>query len=168
MVVPLTSLLSDEDAVQIQSQVMRFLRQQRASEPDELAQETLFRILNKMGAGLVIRNPIAYAKQVAQHVLQEDRRSRDRHTPLDFDILAPGQPASDGELLKCLESCQRRSLSRGERKLLRTFEEADAKTRERMAKKMNISRNALGSRVYQIRSKLRACVEACLNEGGAK
>lgn len=167
MVAPLANCLSDEEALRIHSHLIQFLRACRVSEPDEIAQEALVRILGNIRMGLVIDNALAYARRVAYHVVQEDRRNRRRETPLDLEIVAPEPPASDEEMLDCLKSCQR-LLSRADRKILRRFEEADAQGRVRMAEEMGISRNALGLRVHQIRSQLRACVEACLKERRTK
>lgn len=163
MVTPLANCLSDADAVRIRSHLIRFLRGCRVSEPDEIAQEAFVRMLNNIQAGLVIQNVYAYAQQIARNVLQEDRRKRRRETSLELEIVAPEPSASDEQVLDCLKKCQR-VLSKADRKLLKRFEEADALGRGRIAEEMRISRNALGLRVHQIRSHLRACVETCLKE----
>lgn len=168
MVAPLDNSLTDQEALRIHDHVIRFVRRLQAKEPDEIAQETLFRIFHKIKTGMVIEQPLAYARRVAQHVLQEYRRNQKRQRVLDFDIAAPPRGVSDEQILRCMQVCQRRSLSSAERKLLQAFEETDSEGRQRLAEKMGISRNALGLRIHQLRTKLRKCVESCLKERGMK
>jgi DNA-directed RNA polymerase specialized sigma24 family protein len=168
MVAPLDDSLTDQEALTIRDHVIRFVRRLRAQEPDEIAQETIFRIFHKIKTGLVIEQPLAYARSVAYHVLQEYRRNQKREKVLDFDLAAPAPDLTDEQMLRCMQVCQRRSLSGGERKLLQAFEEADSEGRQRLAEKMGISRNALGLRIHYVRTKLRRCVESCLKERRVK
>jgi len=165
MVAAFPDSLTAEEAVRIRVQLMRFLRRCRAQEPEEIAQETLLRILINLRAGLRLHSPVAYAQKTAERVLQEDRRIRRRETPLEFDIIAPAPDEHEEALLQCIEFCQRQCFSRSERRLLKRFDEADAKDRQRLAQREGLTRNALGIKVYQLRSKLRTCVENCMKEG---
>ena len=165
MVAGLEKSLSAEQAVALREHVMRSLRRWRAKDPEDLAQEVLMRILSKLKNGLLIMKPLAFAHKVAVHVLQEDRRSRRREVPLRFEVLRPEAADCDEELLRCLEVCGVRCLSRAERALLRRYDEADATRRQALAAKQGLTRNALRIKVYHLRAKLRACVQACLEEG---
>src|SRR6266704_3116297 len=147
-VAALEKSLSAEQAVALREHVMRSLRRWHATDPDDLAQEVLMRILGKLQHGLLILNPRAFAHTIAVHVLQEDRRSRRREVPLRFDVLRPQTADPDEELLRCLDVCWERCLSRAERALLRRYDEADATGREALAVKNGFTPNALRIKVY--------------------
>jgi|SRR6516225_4449557 hypothetical protein len=89
MVVTVENSLTGEEAVRIRAQLLRSLGACRAQEPEEIAQETLLRMLVKLRAGLHLRCPMAYSHKIAGLVLREDRRGRRRETPLGFDLIAP-------------------------------------------------------------------------------
>src|SRR5437870_5721468 len=91
----------------------------------------------------------------------EERRSQRRGVSLRFDVLRPEAAAPDEQLRRCLDVCWERCLSRAERTLLRRYDEADNIGRQALAAKQDLTGNALRSKVYHLRSKLRACVQAC-------
>jgi len=144
-VAALEKSLSAEQAVALREHLMRSLRRWRANDPEDLAQEVLLRILSKLQNGLLIMNPFAFAHRVAVHVLQEDRRSRRREFPLRFDLscLRSENKYADEELLRCLDVCLRKCLSRAERVLLQRYDEADATGRQALAAKQGLTQNAL-------------------------
>src|SRR5437870_9871299 len=107
----------------------------------------------------------ALEKSLSAEQAVEERRSQRREVPVRYDVLRPQATEPDEELRRCLDVCWDRCLSRAERALLRRYDEMDATGRQALAKKQGLTGNALRTKVYHLRSKLRACVQACVEEG---
>jgi DNA-directed RNA polymerase specialized sigma24 family protein len=155
-------------------------RDRRAA--DELADETLNRVgltLEKSGS-IAVTPPARYCYVIARYVLLEDFRRDQVHVPLDKPrgddapparTVSPAEPDDAATLreqrLDCLDRCLQ-GLKPEQRELVveyyRDSHRQKIERRRDLAKRLNISMNALAIRASRIRSTLEACVEACCRE----
>jgi DNA-directed RNA polymerase specialized sigma24 family protein len=164
------AVLSEDESRALRETLIRFLKWSQAVDPEDLASETILRILQNLRAGVVIENLGAYARQVARHLQMEDFRQRDRQAQLINGSLDLGDEnaANQEQIIVCLERCKKECLSRNDLRLIELYyrDEKAMKisNRKRLAEKLQISESALRQKVFQIRRKLGACVERCLDE----
>jgi len=144
--------------------LIQFFSWRGAADPNELADETIFRIMVNVNAGEEIRDLAAYAYTVARNVLSENlRHERLANTaPFAPEISSTGPDAQLA--LHCLERCLG-DLTASERKLLRAYYHGETgvkiTNRRKIAEKLKIDPGALALRVFRVRKKLAACLEAC-------
>jgi DNA-directed RNA polymerase specialized sigma24 family protein len=127
-----------------------FFRRNRSSDPDMLADVTLYRVMQKLLAGVAIDGSLeGYCRGVARHVLQESWRQP------EWVEIPPAHPASkepgfanlnSAERAILLEQCMR-SLSAEELEIWRRYY---LENRHAMALELNISENALRIKVHRI------------------
>jgi DNA-directed RNA polymerase specialized sigma24 family protein len=143
--------------------LVMYLRGLGSAIPEELADETILRLLRKMGTGEIIHDAFAYAYRIAHHVFQESiRRPKMVSIADDYESKGDGEEA---ELLdECLTVCMKR-LTSSERWLIKSYHEGRGQSlidnRARLAKHLGISVEVLRLRVFQIRKRLRECIEEC-------
>lgn len=146
---------------------------------DELADETFNRIgrtLEQAGE-ITTRPPARYCYVIARFVLLEDIRRERRHVQLDERRTAASSrrwnisPAEDNsqldvreQRLDCLDRCLQ-LLKPAQRELIveyyRDVRREKIERRRELAKRLDITMNALGIRVCRIRDTLMTCVRAC-------
>ena len=147
----------------LRNDLVSFLRWKRAVGAEDLAQESVLRVLQKLYAGESIRNLQAYARRVAELVHIEDVRLRRRETALPLG--APGEADDCQERLsRCLEYCKGKCLSRREVKFIERYYASDILERKLLAKSRNVSEGQLRKQAMEIRKKLRDCVQTCMHE----
>jgi RNA polymerase sigma factor (sigma-70 family) len=149
--------------------------------PEDLADETLYRVAAQIGEGLVIRSsePSVYFRGVARNVLHEYWEKPEREM-VDLDGLAEFErPSFDPReqerradekeqmeaRLECLDRC-RQKLPPETDDLLQLYYEGEGRdrieTRNQIAARLNISMNTLRIRVCRVKEDLKSCVENCL------
>jgi len=146
--------------------------------PDELADDTLSRVAQKLQEKGAITNlsPAHYCYVVARFVfLEYTRRPNQGHASIE-DLGSSGdlpQGATSGsgdsgferkeELLERLEQCLSKLLP-GDRELILEYHRGDGRTRienrRRLAERAGLSANALSIRVCRLRNKVEVCVRA--------
>lgn len=159
---------------QIRRRLIKVFEWSDCANPGDLADETINRVARKLKEGEDIRNLEPYFGAVARHVLQEHRREAKKEpTSLEALILSQGLAKDTGGLggvseeqrweisrLACMERCLK-TLSREERQLVIAYERGQKspriRNRERLAKRLKMSPNALRLRVWRIKQKLEAC-----------
>jgi len=168
----------DRDIVErfrsLQKKLIFFFERQRCSDPEELADETLERVVRKMCEGTEIQDLLRYSYGVAKNVFREYvRREKAKHKYLDDqrhytkaeveDDVA--DKAAQEQRLQCLEECKGRFNKQdywilyeyyrynGQRKL---------EHRRKMAEELKITRAALTLRVFHLKQRLRRCIDECL------
>src|SRR5690242_1812139 len=80
--------------LRLHHELMSYLRKRGASEPEELAQETVVRVLVNAHLGVEIRSLEAYTFRTAKNVFREHRRRGLRERPLPEDL--PFEAPDDG------------------------------------------------------------------------
>lgn len=167
-----TVLLSEDESWTLREALVRFLRWSQVTDPEDLASETIVRVLQSLRAGVVIENMSAYARQVARHIQLEDHRQRGRKAHLSGGSLdLSGEATALQELTAvCLERCKKQCLARNEMRLIELYylgqKEVKISNRKALAKKLKITESALRQKVFQSRRKLAACMERCLERSG--
>ncbi len=129
---------------------------------DDLADDTILRVLKKLREGLVVDNLEAYTLGVARNVLHEFLRALPPPQP---PPLPPVPSGSDGPEFECLDRCLERHDAQSI--LLRFYGAQDdiknKDARRSLANLLGISPGALYSRVTDLRRRVEACVIECLD-----
>jgi len=154
--------------------LVRFFEWRGAVWPEELADETLDRVVRRLGEGETIRadDPGAYFHGVARNVLREhwDREQRRKLEPLGDQeppdtIDHDADPAAAERRLFCLERCLGALPPETRALVLRYYtDEKRAKIdgRQAMAAALGIGINALRVRMFRVRAGLDTCVRGCV------
>ncbi len=168
-------LASDtEDAerrlVTIRAGLVRFFMVRGCGDPDDLADETIWRVASKVQHFDPQRSvdPIKFIYGFALNLCRESRRRAARSVPIDEvaeDQLTVhwSDPRVD-ERMQCLNSCMN-GLSAAERELLINYYVSDrgerVRARQRIADELGCSQTALHTRLSRLRASLRTCIEKC-------
>lgn len=140
--------------------------------PDECADETLDRLARKLG-DTAVGDVDRYAYGIARLVLLEQQRLP-KPAPIgpEFDYAAappsamPDEISGEERLRGCFERCLDR-LPRQERELAVGYYEGERgvriANRRRLAAALELSDNALRSRVQRLRDQIAQCVHACMS-----
>ncbi len=154
--------LQSETYQRIRHRLIRLFRWRGSDEPDDLADETFDRVRRRLPepAGYV-GDPAHYVCGVARLVFLESLRRRKLPAP------PPRREKDEQEekALDCLDECLDR-LSRVERDLILEYYQGEKRSRidrrERLARKLGTSTNALRIQTCRLRRHLRNCVSECL------
>ena len=152
--------------------LVKFFDWRGAWSPDECADETLDRLAAKLELRTTIDDVQRYAYGVARHVLMEQLR-RQAQTPVDGHAdLASLHVASTAGEASALHDCFARcldALPEESRALVLEYYGSDGTRRiddrQRLGRSLNLSDNALRSRVHRVRHRLERCVRACVDAG---
>lgn len=135
----------------------------RASDPEELFDETMDRVAKRILEGVEIpsSDPFPFIRGVALRVLQEDRRRR--RQAQQFEPPPPPPPPPPENVLRCLDESKKRLIPE-ERELIELYYEGDSlkKTRKEAAEKFHRSPNALRIWASRVRHKLGGYIKECL------
>jgi DNA-directed RNA polymerase specialized sigma24 family protein len=158
--------MSDEQYPKLRRALVKFFSWSQAEDPDDLADETVLRVIQKIRTGEAIQDLTAYAHGVAHKVLQESRRNQRKRSLVDISIARSG--ASGIELLhRCLGICKKR-LPRRDYALVDTYYQGEKATkianRRKLALKNKTTVGGLRLRVSRICKKLSPCMEDCMRE----
>jgi DNA-directed RNA polymerase specialized sigma24 family protein len=155
------------ERVRLHARLTRHFMEKGCIEPEDLADTTLDRVGTILLAGkdLSAFNREAYLLRVAYYVRHEYWRRRNQIDSLPADLPDSTAFRDKEQAHFCLEECLG-ELPVEERLLLLEYyaEDKTAKidTRERMARGLGISNGALRQRTSKLRSRVRACVLACI------
>lgn len=157
--------------VNVLRNVTRLFRGRTREDAEDLASETMVRVLDKAASGISIESLDAYARAVARNVWLEELRRRARSSALAEALSRTGliQPPSREREIESLERCMAHCLKRSEARMIQAYyacapHEAAAKRAE-MARKMGISENALRLRALHARRKLFECMSSHASKG---
>jgi len=156
------SLPDDHVWLRLQPALTRFLSS-RNRDPEELASESVFRVLENIANGVQIRNIEAFAYSIAKNVLKEDRRRRRKMQQLVQLSTTTVSVNSDERQNRCLEHCLKKCLKRSERKLLEEYYLHDGEERivhrKKMAAKHHLTVEQLRIAVFRLRERVQECVQ---------
>lgn len=143
-----------------------FFSQRRCSFADELADETINRVILKVGSE-PIENKMGYCYGVAKNVFLESLRKTRPQVDLDEVTVAAKEPEDEPQIsLECLDKCLANLPSDSRNLLLDYFSEAKRRKIElhrRISQTLQTSQTALRMRVMRTKQKLKLCVEQCMN-----
>lgn len=152
-----------------------YFESRRCDDPEDLAHETLERLMRRHGEHVEVKDLMRYSYGVARNVLYEHLRKKKaekryineqeyRSHADEADVEAA---TAKERRLKCLEECAAR-LNAQESALLTDYFSGRGRNRQehrrRMAEQLNIPRDTLTLRVFNLKRRLRKCIEKCLEE----
>ncbi len=153
----------------LRTRIVKFFEWRACQFADDLADDTLDRVIKKIGLGEEIRDYLNYTYGVARLVLLETLKQQAREQAVVIDMpdrIYPDDDVNDVRLT-CLEGCLK-ELSENSRTMIlhyyRDDKQAKIDHRKTLAEKFNISVNALRIKTLRIRTALEACVIKCVNK----
>ena len=160
----------------IHDRLAHYFARRNCFAPDDLADETLNRVARRLEERGSIDDvePAQYCYIMAKFVLLESLRQR-QHTGWDdqreAEAIAPAVADDTAEqrerTIACLERCLA-ARTPAERELILDYYPGDSGSasaaRKRLAERLGLTANSLAIRAYRIRSRLEACVRACLRQ----
>ena len=151
----------------IRAGLVKMLSYRVGSAAEELADETINRVAMKVPEmqDTYKGDRARFFYGVAKHVFLEYQRKALREEPFDerlHEVLCH-EPADDSAD-ECMKICMEK-LSSVDRELVRRYFEAPGSVqRERLAKSLGMTKNALAVRVFRIRGVLKKCFFKCTKE----
>ena len=148
----------------IRRALTKFFDWRGASWPEECADETLDRLARKIAEGVTVLDVPGFAHGIARLVLRENFRSDARRAVLDFEPSAdsPTEPEGNEKLTRHLDLCLDKLPRDGRKLVLAYYSEAGGRdkieARQRLARGLRLTDNALRSRVQRLRDRLEDCV----------
>ena len=154
--------------------LMKFFDWRGAYFPEELADETINRVIRKLDEGETIRDLPTYCHGVARLVLLEKLKGPDNKRA-DFETLPPAalvapEPSERedvDEKQDCFERCLKELPAESRQLILQYYSDEKREKIDRrlsMAERLGIPLNALRSRAQRIRNRLEECVNGCMNK----
>jgi DNA-directed RNA polymerase specialized sigma24 family protein len=154
--------------------LVRMFDARGAFDPATCADETLNRVIAKVGAGEIIRDLPTYCHGVARLVLLETLRAQQRHNvalddlpPRNLAVPEVAEERHDEAQHRCLQHCLQKLPAANRHLILRYYQdERRAKINQRLAlaAELDIPLNALRNRAQRIRAKLEECIHGCLRK----
>jgi len=153
-----------EEYERLRFRLCTFFSQRRCSFADELADETINRVIVKSSAEK-IENKIAYCYGVAKNVYRESLRKERPHLDIDEVTVAAKAPEEPSFSRECLDKCLEKLSPDSRNLLLDYFSEAKLQKIElhrRISESLKTTQTALRMRVMRIKLKLKICVQECM------
>jgi len=157
-----------EEYERLRFRLCTFFSQRRCSFADELADETINRVILKSSEER-IENKIDYCYGGAKNVFRESLRKERPHVDLDEVKLAAKAPDEPSFSRECLDKCLEKLPADSRDLLLDYFSEdklAKIKLHRSISESLKTSQTALRMRVMRMKLKLKICVQECM--GGMK
>ena len=151
----------------LRCKLLLFFRQRRCYVADELADETINRVILK-SVDESIDNKLAYFYGVARNVYREFLRKQPSHLDIDEVVLPSTQPDEPSFSSDCLDKCLDELPPENKELVLRYFAEgklAKIHLRRQISEGLKTTQTALRTRIMRIKNQLRACVQECMNAG---
>jgi DNA-directed RNA polymerase specialized sigma24 family protein len=156
--------VAGEEYERLRFRLCTFFSQRQCSFADELADETINRVILKSSEE-EIENKIAYCYGVAKNVYRESLRKQRIHVDIDdvtITAKAPEEPSFSSE---CLDKCLEKLPSDSRNLLLEYFSEAKLakiNLHRRISESLETTQTALRMRVMRTKQKLKVCVQECM------
>jgi DNA-directed RNA polymerase specialized sigma24 family protein len=153
-----------EEYERLRFRLCTFFGQRQCRFADELADETINRIVLKV-ADEQIENKIAYCYGVARNVFRESLRKERPHLDVDDVTIAAKAPEEANFSDECLDKCLAKLSPDNRELVLDYFSEAKLAKIElhrRISESLQMTQTALRMRVMRIKQKLTVCVRECM------
>lgn len=150
----------------LRRKLVKFFEWRGSSTSDELADETLNRLVRKIDEGEAVRNFSAYIGGMARLVWLESVKERERERSAFEELHTSNHISSqtDAQRIECFELCLE-ELSSENRALILDYYRAEKSDkinlRRELAEKMGVPLNALRIRAHRIRLQIERCVGDC-------
>ncbi len=154
-----------EEYERLRFRLCTFFAQRHCPGPDELADETINRVILKV-AEEQIENKIAYCYGVARNIYRESLRKQKPQVDIDDVTIVAKEPEPQSVPGECLDKCLDELSPENRNLLLDYFSEAKLKKIElhrRISESLQTTQTALRMRVMRTKQKLKVCVQDCMN-----
>jgi DNA-directed RNA polymerase specialized sigma24 family protein len=154
-----------EEYERLRFRLCTFFSQRRCSFPDELADETINRVVLKITEEK-IESKLAYCYGVAKNVYRESLRKERQHLNVDDVTIAEKVPEEQSFSRECLDKCLAELSPESRNLILDYFSEvklAKIELHRRISEKLEMTQTALRMRVMRIKQKLKVCVQECMS-----
>lgn len=152
-----------EEYERLRFRLCTFFSQRRCRFSDELADETINRVIQKIEEEKV-DNKLAYCYGVARNVYLESLRKERIHLNVDEVVIAAKAPEERSFSRECLDKCLA-ELSLESRTLILDYfsevKQAKIELHRRISEGLEMTQTALRMRVMRIKQKLKICVQEC-------
>jgi DNA-directed RNA polymerase specialized sigma24 family protein len=132
----------------------------RRAPGEELADETLLRVVKRFADGRPIDSLDGFVLGVAHHVYADWTREQGRPVATSVVLIAPA-----GTAARCLRRCMQ-EMQPEERELLEAYF-IDKADRRALAGRLGLSLNALRQKVCKVKKRLRSCLDNCARRSDA-
>lgn len=158
----------------LQGKLTLFFEVRHCIDPEELADETIERVIRKLCEGAKVSDLMSYSYGVAKNIFYEYlRREKAKHKYSDEQRYRSEAETEDDaheaaqqeRRLQCLEECTKRLKEEARWMLFEYYRykgQRKLEHRRKMAEKLNITREALTLRIFHLKRKLRKCIDDCL------
>lgn len=153
-----------EEYERLRFRLCTFFSQRRCRFPEELADETINRVILKVGE-VHIENKLAYFYGVAKNVYRESLRNEHSSVNIDEVHVAAHEPAEPDFSAECLDRCLAELSPESRNLILEYFSEvrlAKIELHRRISESFQLTQTALRMRVMRIKQKLKICVRECM------
>jgi RNA polymerase sigma factor (sigma-70 family) len=153
-----------EEYERLRFRLCTFFGQRHCSFADELADETINRVILKVSEEK-IENKIAYFYGVAKNVYRESLRKERPHLDIDDVKIAAKAPEEQSFSSDCLDECLEKLPPDSRSLLLEYFSEAKLakiQLHRRISESLETTQTALRMRVMRTKQKLKVCVQECM------
>lgn len=153
-----------EEYERLRFRLCTFFSHRRCVSPDELADETINRVILKLDEE-EIENKLAYCYGVARNVYRESLRKERNYLNVDDVTIAAKVPEEQSFSRECLDKCLAELSPEGRSLILDYFSEvkmAKIELHRRISEKLEMTQTALRMRVMRIKQKLKICVQECM------
>ncbi len=150
-----------------------YFERRHCLDPEELAEETLERVMRKLCEGTEVADLMSYSYGVARNVFHEYLRkekakqkyfNEERRRRPEGDAGENEDAAVQERRLECLEQCTARLKERERWMLFEYYRykgQRKLEHRRKIAEQLNISRETLTLRIFHLKGRLKKCI----NEG---
>jgi len=156
--------LAGEEYERLRSRLCTFFSQRHCSYADELADETINRVILKVSE-VRIENKMAYCYGVAKNVFRESLRKEKTHLDIDEVSIAAKEPEERSFSNECFDRCLEKLPPESRDLLLEYFSEArqeKIQLHRRVAESLAKTQTALRMQVVRAKRKLKICVQECM------
>ena len=155
-----------EEYERLRFRLCTFFSHRHCTFADELADETINRVILKVCEEEKIENKTAYCYGVAKNVYRESLRKERTHLDIDEVTIPAKGPEEQSFSNQCLDECLEK-LSPDNRDLLfEYFSEiklAKIELHRRISESLAMTQTALRMRVMRTKQKLKICVQQCMS-----
>jgi DNA-directed RNA polymerase specialized sigma24 family protein len=153
-----------EEYERLRFRLCTFFSQRRCRFADELADETINRVILKSSEEK-IENKIAYCYGVAKNVFRESLRKERPHLDINEVTIAAKDPEEKSFSNECLDKCLEKLSPESRDLLLEYFSEArqaKIELHRRISESLAMTQTALRMRIMRTKQKLKVCVQECM------
>jgi DNA-directed RNA polymerase specialized sigma24 family protein len=154
-----------EEYERLRFRLSTFFSRRQCSFPDELADETINRVILKINDEK-IESKLAYCYGVAKNVYRESLRKERNHLDIDEVTIAAKAPAEQSFSGECLDKCLAELSPESRTLILDYFSEvklAKIELHRRISESLEMTQTALRMRVMRLKQKLKICVQECMS-----